>query len=151
MSKSQRMKPVQRVAEAREQATAKDLAAAQRYLKDQETRLVELQQYQREYLLQSQEMGRAGVSASRYLGMQHFLANVDKAIEQQRQVVDNATRVCEQKRRVWQEAYSKCKSLDKVVERFAAQELYEQSQREQKELDEIAQQRSRSDPGKGGE
>jgi len=149
MTKSQRMKPVQRVAEAREQATAKDLAAAQRYLKDQETRMAELRQYQREYLQQSQDMGRAGISAARYMEMQRFLANVDKAIEQQRQVVDNAVRVCEQKRRIWQEAYSKCKSLDKVVERFAAQELYVASQREQKELDEIAQQRSRGEPTKG--
>ena len=149
MTKSQRMKPVQRVADAREQAAAKDLAAAQRYQHEQEARLAELRQYQREYLQQSQALGQAGISAARFMELQRFLANLDKAVEQQRQVVDGAVRVVEQKRRAWQEAYRKCKSLDKAVQRFSEQELYEQSQREQKEIDEVAQHHGRKDLGKG--
>ena len=149
MTKSQRMKPVQRVTEAREQTAAKDLAAAQRYQKEQEARLAELLQYQREYMQQSQSMGQAGVSAARFMEMQRFLANLDAAVEQQRQVLEAAARTVEQKKRVWQEAYTKCKSLDKAVQRFAEQENHAQSQREQKEQDEIAQHPGRGSLGKG--
>lgn len=142
MTKSQRMQPVMRIAEMREQTAAKDLANSQRYLQEQQARLAELQQYQAEYTRDFQLQGSSGISVARFQELQRFLASLGQAIEQQQQLIEHAARVCEQKKRIWQQAYGKSKSLDKVVQRYLAQEQYDQGQREQKETDEVAQQSS---------
>lgn len=143
MTKSQRMKPVMRIAEMREQTAAKDLASSQRYLQEQQARLVELQQYHAEYSKDVQAQGSVGISASRYLELQRFLSSLHQAIEQQRQLIEHAAQVCEQKKRIWQQAYGKSQSIDKVVQRYFEQEQYTQGKREQKETDELAQQSMR--------
>lgn len=148
MTRSKRMQPVLRIAEMREQAAVKELGNAQRYLKEQEDRLAELQGYQAEYARNFQDLGSKGISAARFQELQRFMANLTQAIEQQQQMVHNAARACVQKKQLWQQAYGKSKSLDKVVERYSEQELYEQGQREQKAADEMAQHGDRARLGK---
>jgi flagellar FliJ protein len=145
------MQPVLRVAEMREQAAAKDLGNAQRYLKEQEDRLAELQGYQAEYARNFQAQGSSGISAARFQELQRFLASLSQAIEQQQLMVHNAARACVHKKQLWQQAYGKSKSLDKVVERYSEQEQYEEGQREQKAADEMAQHGARARLGKDDE
>lgn len=140
MTKSQRMKPVLRIAEMREQTAAKDLATSQRYLQEQQARLAELQQYQADYTKDFHTQGSVGISAARFQELQRFLASLSQAIEQQQQLIAHVTQVCEQKKRIWQQAYGKSQSLDKVVQRYFEQEQYTQDKRDQKETDEVAQQ-----------
>jgi flagellar export protein FliJ len=139
MTRSKRMQPVVRVAEMREQAAAKELGNAQRYLQEQEDRLSELQGYQAEYARNFHTLGSKGISAARFQELQRFMASLNQAIEQQQQAVQNAVRACAQKKQLWQQAHGKSKSLDKVVEHYCEQEQYEQGQREQKAADEMAQ------------
>lgn len=151
MTRSKRMQPIVRVAEMREQAAAKDLGNAQRYLQEQESRLAELQGYQAEYARNFHTLGSQGISAMRFQELQRFMASLNQAIEQQQQMVQNAARACAQKKQLWQQAYGKSKSLDKVVERYSEQEQYEQGQREQKAADEMAQHGSRARLGQDEE
>lgn len=140
------MKPVVQVVEAREQAAAKDFGLAQRQLNDQTVRLNELRSYRNEYRQQADALGSAGIPAARYIEMQRFLGSLNAAIEQQQLVVEQATRLCEEKRRRWHEARTKSKSIDKVVQHYVQHEQHEESRREQKETDEVAQNKGRSDP-----
>ena len=148
MTRSKRMQPVLRIAEMREQTAVKELGNAQRFLKEQEERLSELQDYQAEYARNCHAQGSSGISAARFQELQRFMASLSQAIEQQQQMEQNAARNCMQKKQLWQQAYGKSKSLDKVVERYSEQELYEQGQREQKEADEMAQHSGRTTLGK---
>ncbi len=145
MTKSQRMKPVLQVASAREQAAARDLGVAQRHLGEQHARLNELCTYRNEYLQQTADLGSVGINVTRYIEMQRFLNNLNTAIEQQQQMVAQATRLCEERTRSWQEAHTKNKSLDRVVQHYVRRELHEESRREQKMTDEIAQHKRRKD------
>lgn len=141
MNRSQRMKPVQRVAERREETAAKELGDAQNYLKQQQERLTELRSYHAEYVRNFETLGSNGIGVVQFHQYQQFLASLGKAIEQQGRMVEQATQVCEQKRRQWQVARGKSKSLDKVVERMASEERYHEGRREQLESDEMAQHR----------
>lgn len=143
MTKSERMKPVQRIAETREQAAARELGQAQRYLQEQQGRLDELCRYRSEYSRQCQEAGSAGISVARFRDLQQFLANLDRAITQQEQVVAVAQQTCQQKMQFWQAAHGRTLSLDKVVAHYQAAERRSAEQGEQKELDERAQRLSR--------
>ncbi len=148
MTRSKRMQPVLRVAEMREQAAAKELGNAQRFLQEQEERLAELRLYHAEYVRDMHSQGSSGISSARFQELQRFMASLNQAIEQQQQMVHSAARACEHKRQLWQSAYRKSRSLDKVVERYSEQELYEQGQRDQKEADEMAQHGGRATLGK---
>ena len=138
MTKSERLKPVQRVNESREKDAARALGHSVQSLQQQEQRLAELQQYRDEYDRQIQEMGANGLTASRLQQMQRFLHNLNLAIGQQQQIVEVARNEREQKRHSWQQAHSKTQVMDKVIERYRADELYQANKREQKENDEHA-------------
>jgi len=151
MTRSKRMQPVQRIAEMRERDAARELGNAQRVLQEQEGRLAELRAYQAEYARNFETLGSAGISAARFQEYQRFMASLNQAIEQQQVVVQNAIRACNQRKQLWQQAYGKSKSLDKVVERYCEQEQYEQGQREQKAVDEMAQHGTRARLGRDDE
>mgnify|MGYP002712502084 FL=1 len=90
MTKSERMKPVVRVAESREQAAAREFGASKRALQEHEQRLAELLTYREEYHRHLQQTGRAGVSAGQVMSLKRFLAQLNKASEQQRRIVETA-------------------------------------------------------------
>ena len=141
MTKSERMKPVVRVAESREQAAAREFGASKRALEEHEQRLAELLTYREEYHRHFQQTGSAGVSAGQFMSFQRFLAQLNKAIEQQRRIVETAAQACECKREALGAARGRSMALDKVVSRYRQEEERHQERREQKETDEGAQRR----------
>ncbi len=145
MNKSERMKPVIRVAESREQAAAKALGEAQQFLADQLKRLEELKRYREEYRSQAQQRGAAGITVSRFLELQRFLTRLDQAVSEQEKMVLRAEQGREQRRRQWFDAHGKTKVLERVVDRLGAEEARDEARRDQKETDEIAQRRRRSE------
>ena len=141
MTKSERMRPVVRIAESREQDAAGAFGASKRTLEENEQRLAELLAYRDEYHRHFQQAGSAGVSAGRFMGFQRFLSQLNKAIEQQRRIVRDAAEACEAKRRALNAARGRSMALDKVVTRYRDEEVRHQERREQKETDELAQRR----------
>ena len=139
MKRSERLKPIKQLTEARELQAAKALGNSNRQLEEQETRLQELQQYQQEYLKYFQQRGQSGVTAAKLQELQHFLHTLKQAITQQQQMVENVRRECEQKRHQWQQAHGKTVAMDKVVARYRSDEELLADKREQKESDEFAQ------------
>ncbi len=138
MTKSDRLKPVQRINESREKDAARALGNSVQTLQQHEQRLAELRQYREEYDQQVQQMGANGMLASRLQQMQSFLHNLNQVIKQQQQIVEAARREQEVKRRSWQQAHGKTQVMDKVIDRYRADEQYQANKREQKENDEHA-------------
>lgn len=144
MSRVKRMQPVVRIAQMREDDAMQELGKAQRQLQEQEERLKELCSYREEYSQNFHLEAGNGISAVRFQEFHRFMARLDQAIEQQQKVVENVNRLCSKKNQIWRQAHIKSKSLDKVVERYDEQEQYERAQREQRSMDEMAQQSMRS-------
>lgn len=145
MRKSTRMEPVLRIAESREDKAAREFAESQRYLSEHERQLTQLQGYRREYQMRLASQTAAGITVARLLDTQRFLAQLDKAISQQQQVVEQAMRVCNQKRQRWLMARQKSQAFVKVKARFEALERQQDDKREQKMSDEFAQRRRNRD------
>jgi len=143
--KSKRMEPVLRIAESREDQAAHAFAESRRQLGEHERQLVQLQGYRREYQMQIDNQAAAGITASRLVDTHRFLAQLDKAITQQQMVVEQATRLCNQKRQHWLMSRQKSQSLEKAKTRFETLERQHEDRREQKVLDELAQRRRTQD------
>ena len=141
MTRSDRLKPIVKIAESHEKEAARLLGAQQRLLDQHETRLGELLSYRKEYRDQFQQAGKEGIKASRMRDYQSFLYRLDIAITQQRQMIEQAILGYEQQKQNWQSKRSRTQALDKTVDRFKKQEQREADRKEQKVMDEHAQRR----------
>jgi len=141
MKKSSRLQPVVQVAENREQMAAQALGNAQLGLAASEQRLNELKRYREEYVRRFHDAGAIGMGANKLEDFRKFLANLSQAIDQQVRVVAQAARGVEDKRRHWLSSRSKTQILDTVVSRYQAEEQRQADRKEQRELDELVQQR----------
>lgn len=144
------MKPVVRHAESREQDAAKALAVAQQAHRDQQNKLTELRAYREEYREQLAGRGRGGISAAHFQQLRGFLQRLDLAVERQEQVVVQAARQCEERRRAWFQARSRTQALDKVRSRYLDEEAWLRDRQEQKDLDELAQRKAGNGSGTKG-
>jgi flagellar protein FliJ len=136
MTKSQRLKPVTRVAENREQEAALAMAEAQQALNEREARLNELLSYRAEYHMRYKTASSTGMEAAQIQDYRHFIAKLDQAISGQLALVEGARGVYEETKRQWFATRSKSLALDKVVTRYRHQEVRSTERREQGEADE---------------
>jgi len=139
MKRSQRLDPVVKVAENREQQAARALGDSQLVFTQAEQRLAELKNYREEYIQRFHTNGAAGMSAVQMEDYRLFLSNLSNAIEQQVALVKQAASVVEQQRQQWFDRRGKVKMLGNVVSRFQADERRIVDRKEQREQDEHAQ------------
>lgn len=139
MSRSKRMKPVQRVAESREQAAVQKLGQSQQFLDAQRTKLEELRAYRDQYSKAFQTSGGQGLGANRLQDYRVFLARLNEAIRQQEAITAQCTSQHEQTRQQWVETRSHHQAIDKVIQRYRSEEQKARDRREQQEQDERAQ------------
>jgi flagellar FliJ protein len=138
MDKSRRLAPVVQVTESRERKAAREFGECQRRLSEQQHQLQQLKNYHLEYQRQLEARGRTGIVVAQVLETQRFLLQLDKAIAQQQQVVEQTARLCHQKRHLWLKARTRSEAVNKAVERLADEEQRSTDKREQKESDELA-------------
>lgn len=143
--KSQRLRPVVRVAENHEQQAVRNLGASQTALNQAQQKLLELENYREEYLANFQSAGRSGMSAGRMEDYRRFLLRLDKAISEQKQILAQAESAVEQRRQAWHASRTKVRSLDSVVSRYEAEEQQQANKREQSASDERSQRKSAED------
>jgi len=133
------MAPVQRVLDQKEKDRARELGDARSRLATAEGKLRDLEQYRQDYEQAFQERAKAGQPVRALRDFQVFLARLDQAIDQQRQVVEaNRSDVSGHSTR-WQSAARQVKAVDSVVDRWQGEERRAQDRRDQKETDERAQ------------
>jgi flagellar FliJ protein len=147
MTKSKRMQPVARVADQRERQAAVEMAEFRRFLDAQQAKLDELNTYRNDYARHFEQAGRGGMDAARMADYRRILARLNDAIAYQEKRLISLHNDYEQVRRRWTDTRTRAAALDKVMERYRAEELRETEQREQGESDERAQ---RAGPGTAG-
>ncbi len=146
MKRSQRLEPVVKVAENREQQAARSLGDSQSALKQAQQRLDELKNYREEYIQRFHANGAVGMSAVQMGDYRLFLSNLSRAIEQQTGLVQQAAAVVEQQRQQWFTHRGKVKMLGNVVSRFQTEEQRVVDRKEQLEQDECAQRTPKPTP-----
>jgi len=138
------MQPVANVAESREREAAIMLGKAQLELQSQVARLQELSNYHAEYQQRFERSGTLGINAVQIQSFLSFLANLQKAVDQQKVVISQAEARVEQKKQVWFTLRGKLRAIDTIVDNYRCLEQKEQDKLEQKIIDELAQRMSKS-------
>jgi flagellar FliJ protein len=136
MSPSERFRPVRQVVEKRELGAAKELGEAQRSQQDEEAKLEQLQQFQREYQQRFTAAARNGMEVQRLLEYQGFMAKLEKAVQEQVARVAASRRDSVQKRVNWQQKHNRTQAIGKVMEHYKQAEDAAEQRTEQKASDE---------------
>ena len=105
-------KQLERVAEferEKEQQAAQLFQQAQLNVNQQKQKLTSLEQYRFDYIRNIQQTGQGGVTAQHYQQHLSFVGKLDKACEQQMNVIAQANLAADQRKQVWLKQQQKVK------------------------------------------
>jgi len=138
MTRTQKMDPVVRHVEQKEQVALQAIAYSQNQLETQKQRLQQLVEYRLDYVEQ-QQSGERIYSAVEMQEFQRFLSQLDQTFKQQQKLVELARREVEFKRENWLKTRIRSDALHKVVENMQQQQRSVENRLEQKAQDEFSQ------------
>jgi len=133
--KSERFKVLQKLAGRHEDLAAQKLGLSVGNLEAQRSRLIELQKFREEYTQQFYQSGSSGINSIAMQSFQQFIAQIDVAIQQQKQTVGLAEQDHSHKKHTWVGKHKETRIYDKTIERFVETEQNEIEKREQVEID----------------
>lgn len=142
MSRVKRMQPVLRLAELEVEKVGRQLALAQQKAEAEQSKLLQLKDYQQEYRVRLQSAGQAGITVDRLRLFDGFHQQLDRAIAQQQQLIEHLQAEQTALHALWQEKDIRFKSLQKMLERIERESRVQQSRSEQRNHDEYARRRS---------
>jgi len=125
----------------KEQKAAQQFQLAQQHVTQQRQKLSSLQQYRLDYLRQIQATGKSGVGAKAYHQHLSFVGKLDKACQQQMNLISQATVVADQRKRAWLEQQKRRKAVDMLIDKKALAARQKESRLEQIMSDEFASQK----------
>lgn len=137
----QQMSVVLRLEIDKEKNTLNAFNIAQQYHQQQKAKLTSLQQYRLEYMRQLQQEGGKGVGARHYQQKLSFVAKLDKACEQQNQIIAQASVVVSQRKRQWLTQQRKRQAVEKLIDKKQGTLVQLENRQEQQLNDEFALQR----------
>lgn len=147
MKKSQRIKTLVELKQNQEKSALQSLGDSQTRRQEMLQQLQHLQQYREDYLQKYQKQGEAGTSARRMLDFRAFISKIDSAISEQQQALDAAEQELLRRRKAWEQANRKTKSLTKVHEAALCEEQQYENKQEQSAMDERASRITRPELG----
>ncbi|MCW8932518.1 MAG: flagellar export protein FliJ [Gammaproteobacteria bacterium] len=137
--KSQRMKPVNRLAEKKEQESAIVYSQCMAQVHDLENQLQKLYSYRAGYHQQMTEMSNLGVGSHRLQDTLMFMNNLNQSIEGVLKQIQQQKEICEGKKEQWMALHNKTRIYTKVTKKYIVEEQLVQNKNEQKLLDEFNQ------------
>ncbi|WP_339453660.1 flagellar export protein FliJ [Pseudomonas sp. EA_5y_Pfl2_R50] len=146
VSRAARLAPVVDMAEKAEKTAVQRLGYFQGQVKVAESKLADLNAFRLDYSQQWIVRGSTGVTGQWLLGFQGFLAQLDTAVDQQRQSLVWHQNKLDKAREEWQQAFAKVEGLRKLVQRYQEEAQRLEDKREQKLLDELSQRLPRQNP-----
>lgn len=136
--RSQRLQIVLQLAQQKEEAAQQELLQAHTRLQREQDKLVQLQQYQAEYVDNLKAQTGRQMSALQYQTMTQFISRLSVAISEQRRQIQMVGMAMERVEAKWRELYQKRQKMGELIERYKMEEAREQDLREQKLLDEAS-------------
>ena len=149
MTRSERLGIVQQATSHTEREHADRVALAERHVVEMEEKLRSLERYRKEYEDGFAARAGAGLGITGARDFQAFLARLGDALEQQRQVVEQARGAHQAAIALWREAAKRAHVVDTLAERWQVEESREENRRAQRDSDELStQQRYQNREGK---
>ncbi len=137
--KSQRMKPVNQLAEKKEQQSVVIYSQCLAKVKALEDQLQKLYSYREGYNQQMLNLSAKGVGSHRLQDTLMFMNNLNKSIEGLLIQIQHQKILCEEKKKDWMVRHNKTRIYNKVTKKYIAEEQTIQNKNEQKLLDEFNQ------------
>ncbi|WP_245623464.1 flagellar export protein FliJ [Catenovulum maritimum] len=125
------------IEQKKEDQLALQFAQAQQALTAQYEKMAGLEKYQRDYMENIIEQGKGGISSTSMSRFQAFVSQLDKACGQQKDNIEKAEKVVDQRRALWLQQQRKRKSIELVVEKQKKLHQVKLGREEQKMFDEI--------------
>ena len=138
-SKSQRMKPVNQLAQKQEQQSAIIYSQCQSKVQEMESQLQKLYTYREGYNQQVIEMSKQGIGSHRLQDTLMFMNNLNRNIETMLLQIQQQKKVCEEKKRSWMQMHNKKRIYNTVTEKYISEEQIVKNKNEQKLVDEFNQ------------
>ncbi|MBU2099127.1 MAG: flagellar export protein FliJ [Gammaproteobacteria bacterium] len=136
------MQPVLRIAELEVEKAGRQLAMLQHRIESEQGKIQQLQDYQHEYRARLLVAGQAGMSVDRLRLFDGFHQQLDRAIGQQNNLIEQLLKDQAAVREIWRQKDIRFKSLQKMLERLEREASIQQSRNEQRNHDEYARRRS---------
>jgi flagellar FliJ protein len=133
------MQTVERVVSDVERKRAEALAACERRVSESETKLTELETYQKTYADQFHLSAGGGMGAAKLRDFQTFMSRLADAVKQQAQIVLKAKADRNAEMKTWQTAAQRAEAVGGLVKRWQHEEQRQDDRREQSESDERSQ------------
>ena len=148
--RSQRLDPLLKIMQQRQDAVAREVADRDRVLGEQEQRLEALRRYAEEYAAAPAE---ASISPALLVNRLAFRERLNAAVVQQAGIVDQSRQLSDVERARLMLASRETKVLEQLADSYRAQESKVAEQRVQREMDDLGGRRARiaalaSDEGK---
>ena len=137
--KSQRMNPVNQLAEKQEQQSAIVYSQCLSKVQELENQLHKLYSYRESYNQQIKKISRQGVGSHRLQDTLMFMNNLNHSIESILVQIQQQKQVCTQKKQLWTEKHNKKRIYNKVTKKYITEEQLVTNKNEQKLLDEYNQ------------
>ncbi|MEG3192540.1 flagellar export protein FliJ [Lysobacter sp. D1-1-M9] len=141
--RSQRLDPLLRVKQQRQDDAARTVAERDRALTEQEARLEALRQYAAEYAAPAATAGTT-LAPALLANRLAFRERLDAAVDQQRQIVDSNREHCDVERARLLLASRETHVLEKLKASYRAEESRTAEKHVQRELDDIGARRLRA-------
>lgn len=133
--RSERMKVVFDQAERHEQKAMDALSAARQYLDQQLAQLANLEDYRKQYSATMRDTMKGSMDVRNLQAYQGFVSQVDKAIEHQKLVVDQAQQQFDRYKQEWLAFREKRKGIGDLIERYRFEEEVAREKKEAKRLE----------------
>lgn len=138
--RSQRLDPLLKVVQQRQDAAARDVAERDRQLAEQQERLEALQRYAQEYAAAP----TASTTPALLVNRLAFRERLNAAVVQQAGIVDHNRQLSDMERTRLLLASRETKVLEQLSDSYRARETREAEQRVQRELDDLGARRART-------
>jgi len=145
MSKPFALQTVLELMQRRTDDATRQLARLIAAEQDAKSKLDLLCQYREEYARRFQTAAQDGMSPQQWKNFQDFLARLDDAIAQQRQVVNRSSDQTAAGQQHWQTQRIRLQAIDTLSVRHYKAEMVKEGRREQKIVDEYAARRKSDD------
>ena len=140
MVRSKRLNPIKELAKNKEKAAAQALGSSIERQKLEDQKLQQLNQYRHEYLVEMEHKVKAGISGAELQRYHLFLAKLDSAIDQQKDVLQVSNKQLDASQNHWHDKRKRTKAISQVVEKMQQQEKIDANKQETKVSDEISTQ-----------
>jgi len=138
MKKSQRLNVIVELNAKNEKNALQALGDIQKQRIAAKQQLDSLMVYLQDYKDKYQSMLAMGVNVKQLLEFRAFMNKIDKAIEDQQQVIVDVEKQVESARMHWERQHQKTRSMQKVCDAAIKEELKAENKREQNEHDDRA-------------